>query len=162
MLAPIPGQITGFIMGLLLGFWQGVLVAMSGIMVGSFLAMLAGRFFRNSFVGRFASSHIQQFDHLISTGGAIGFFIVYLLPFSPDDAVAFIAGLARVNIAKLLLVAFLGRLPSTVALVYAGSSFDSISIWATVILGIGIFIAVVGWIFDHELTEFASKFSSKF
>lgn len=162
LLAPIPGQITGFLMGILLGFWQGIVVAMSGIMVGSFIAMLIGRFFRNSVFSRIATKSVHgQFDYLISNGGAVGFFIVFLLPFSPDDAVAFVAGLARVNFAKLMLAAFLGRLPSTVALVYAGSSFGSLSIWAWVTLGIGIFLALVGWLFDREVSNFVSKFSSQ-
>ena len=62
---------------------------------------------------RFVSSEIlARFDkNTMEQDGVMSFFMIFLLPVFPDDAICFIAGLTRLSIPKLMLAAIIGRVP---------------------------------------------------
>ncbi len=162
LFAPIPGQLAGLLGGFLFGFWQGLLLTMAGLLIGSFIAMSIGRILGESIVRKFISSSIlSKFDCLISEGGIGNFFIIFLLPALPDDAVCFIAGLTRLSIWKLLFVCIIGRLPGMAVLTFAGASVDTNILLAKVIFAIAMILALFIWLFDAELKEYFYRFSMR-
>ena len=52
VVAPIPGEITGFLGGFVFGQWVGLAYSMVGLSLGSFLAFAVGRWLGTAFVQR--------------------------------------------------------------------------------------------------------------
>ena len=105
LVAPIPGQLLGLLGGSLFGFWHGLLLTVLGLAIGSTIAMGSSRVLGEAVVRRFVPSQILvRFDHLAGANGMWSFFLIFLLPAFPDDAVCFMAGLTRLPLHRLLLV----------------------------------------------------------
>lgn len=149
LFAPIPGQVTGFVGGLVFGFGKGLLLSMAGLGAGSLVAMGLGRLFGKKVVRRFVPGGLMaRYDRLVERGGVGSFFLVFLLPLFPDDALCFLAGLSRLPIPALFAACVLGRLPGTAMLALAGADLSSPYVEAAFIAA----LAAGGliWIFDEE------------
>ena len=152
LIAPIPGQLAGLAGGWIFGFWYGLLLTMIGLAIGSLLAMSLGRLFGEQIVRRFVPSDLMtKLDQLISQGGLWNFFIIFLLPALPDDAVCFVAGLTRLNLGKLLAVMFVGRLPGMAVLCYVGATAADDSPLGVVVLSVAMGVSLVLWLFSEDI-----------
>jgi len=157
--APIPGQLTGLLGGFLFGFWHGLFLTTIGLAMGSFLAIGLSRLLRDHVVQKFVpQSILEKFDYLIDKGGLMTFFMIFLLPAFPDDAVCFIAGLTRLSLWKLVAVCVIRRLPGMAVLTFAGTAVDSDLQIAQIILSIAMVISVLIWFFEEEITTYVKKF----
>ena len=150
LFAPIPGQLLGLLGGCLFGFWPGLLLTMLGVTLGSAIAIGGSRVLGAAVVRRFVPAAIlSRFDHLTTTSGVWSFFLIFLLPMLPDDAICFMAGLTRLPIHRLLLVSVLGRLPgmAMLALVGAGAGalYANLALAAVTVLAIGV------WLWSEEV-----------
>ena len=155
LFAPIPGQVIGLLAGYLFGFWEGLLLTMAGLAAGSFVAMLLGRWLGRRLVRRVVPQTVlEKFDHLVDQGGLSNFFMLFLLPALPDDALCFVAGLTRWPIAQLLVVSLLGRLPGMAVLAYVGASAGSDARGTNVVLAVALFFAAALWLYSEEAEEF--------
>jgi len=152
LIAPIPGQLVGLIGGYLFGFWYGLLLTMIGLTLGSAIAMLLGRLFGAQVVRRFVPADLMaKVDNLISGGGLSNFFVIFLLPSLPDDAICFVAGMTRLSLWKLILVMILGRLPGMAVLAFIGSSAGESSTLGWTIFAIAMMASLVLWLYSEEL-----------
>lgn len=121
VIAPIPMQFFGILGAIVFGAVWGTIYSLIGLTIGSFIAIWLARVFGRKLVQRFVEKEILgKFDHLAEKGGLLVFFMIFLLPALPDDAICFIAGLTALPISALVLVAFLGRLPGLLALNLVG------------------------------------------
>jgi uncharacterized membrane protein YdjX (TVP38/TMEM64 family) len=112
LIAPLPGQVLGLVGGYVYGPWLGTLINMVGTLLGSGLAMWLARRLGRPLVQHFVSSQwLDRLDGLAVKRGAAVFFLIFLLPFLPDDAACFVAGLSPLPLKELLLLAAIGRLP---------------------------------------------------
>jgi uncharacterized membrane protein YdjX (TVP38/TMEM64 family) len=161
LVAPIPGQLLGLLGGSMFGFWHGLLLSMIGLVIGSAIAMGSSRILGEAVVRRFVpAALLSRFDHLSNTNGLWSFFLIFLLPVFPDDAVCFMAGLTRLPLHRLLLVCVLGRLPGTATLTFVGSGVGNDMTQAYVVLGTGIVLAFGVWLFSEELETLVSRASA--
>lgn len=153
LLAPIPGHLTGFLGGYLFGFWRGLALSMAALIVGSTIVMLIGRLVGERIARRFVAPEIMaRFDqNTMERSGVLGFFMIFLLPVFPDDAICFIAGLTRLSIPKLLVAATVGRIPGVAVLTYTGVSVNDSLFWGQIVFGTAIVVAIVVWFFEEEL-----------
>ena len=150
--APIPGQITGLLGGMLFGFWNGLALTMIGLGVGSFLAIGASRLLGRPFVVRMAGSRVfDKFEYLIDGGGLFGYFLLFLLPALPDDAICFVAGLSRFPIGRLVAVCLLGRLPGMAVLSLVGASVDAGGVAARVVFAVAMICSVLIWLYQDSI-----------
>src|SRR5688500_11906345 len=70
LVAPIPAPLLGLLGGALFGFWQGLLLSVLGITIGSAIAMGISRVLGDVVVRRCVPSPIlARFDHLASANG---------------------------------------------------------------------------------------------
>ena len=93
-------------------------------------------------------SIIKQFDGVISEGGYMTFFMIFLLPALPDDAVCFLAGLTKLKLLPLSIVCLLGRAPGMLILSLVGAGFATgLAAAAYALFGVMMVISVVLWIF---------------
>jgi uncharacterized membrane protein YdjX (TVP38/TMEM64 family) len=148
IIAPIPGQITIMLGGYIFGFWEGLLYTMIGVIIGSFASMLIGRIFGITIVNKFIPKKIlEKFDYLLSEKSLNTFFIIFLLPFFPDDSICYIAGLTRIKLWKLISVCFIGRLPGIAVYSYMGSEIGKNMTIALVIFTLALILSTAYWLF---------------
>ncbi|MBF0181010.1 MAG: TVP38/TMEM64 family protein [Magnetococcales bacterium] len=158
LIAPIPGQVTGLLGGFLFGFWPGLGLTMAGLLVGSVTVMGLTRLAGNWLVRRMVPSEImEKFDFLLAKGRVFDFFMIYLLPALPDDAVCFIAGLTRLSLWRLTLACLLGRLPGMAVLTFAGSSLDADLELAQRVFGAAMLVAMVIWLYDDKIEAWVRR-----
>lgn len=154
VVAPIPGQFVGALGGFVFGFWQGLALNVLGNAVGSFSAMLLTRFFGERVMRPFVPEKLlERFDATIHRGGLANFFMLFLLPGTPKDAICFMAGLTRLPLWRLLAVNTLGRLPGLAVLTFTGAAADADLTTVKIVFGVGLGLAFAIWLFDEEIKE---------
>jgi uncharacterized membrane protein YdjX (TVP38/TMEM64 family) len=161
LVAPIPGQIVGLLGSYVFGFWHGLTLSLVGLTLGSLAAIGIGRVLGEQVVRKLLPhAMLAKFDYLIEKGGLWNFFLIFLLPALPDDAVCLIAGLTRLPVWKLVLVCVLGRLPGTAVLTFVGASVGGNMLLANVLLAAAMSVACVVWLWSEEIEVLARRWSS--
>lgn len=154
VVAPVPGQLTGMAGGFVFGFWRGLALNVAGNALGALAAMLLTRVFGERVMRPFVPARIQKrFDDTMHQGGLGNFFMLYLLPGMPKDAICFMAGLTRFPLWKLMAANILGRLPGLVVLTFTGAAMDANTTAVKLVFAAGLALAFVAWLFDEEIKE---------
>jgi uncharacterized membrane protein YdjX (TVP38/TMEM64 family) len=123
IVAPIPGQLLGVVGGYLFGPLRGALYSIVGVTLGSYVVFRLARHYGRPYVEETIQPDVlERFDGFVARGGVPALFVVFLLPTFPDDAVCFLAGLTDLRIRTLVALVVVGRLPSFLAVAYAGDS----------------------------------------
>jgi uncharacterized membrane protein YdjX (TVP38/TMEM64 family) len=152
LFAPIPGQLIGLLGGYMFGFWRGLALTTVGLALGSTVAFAVGRLLGHGVVRRVVHGAILgRFERLIDESSLWDFFLIFLLPLFPDDAVCFIAGLTRLPIWQLLLVSVAGRMPWMAVLTYVGAHAEEDAAWLSAILAAIVVAGLLIWLFSDEL-----------
>jgi uncharacterized membrane protein YdjX (TVP38/TMEM64 family) len=122
VVAPIPGQVVGLVGGYLFGPTWGTVYSLLGVAVGSTVVFVLSRRYGRPYVKRMiVPETLDEFDDFVDSAGLPGLFLVFLIPGLPDDAVCFLAGLTRIPIHRLVLVAVVGRAPGFLLVAVAGA-----------------------------------------
>ena len=160
VIAPIPGQAAAFAGGFIFGFWKGWALTTLGLVIGSLIAMSLARLLGISLVRKVVpESIIQRFDSVISDGGYMTFFMIFLLPALPDDAVCFLAGLTKLKLLPLSVVCLLGRAPGMAVLSLTGAGFaDGLTLWAEILFGVMMVLSVLLWLFWEIIESWVYDF----
>jgi len=149
--APIPGTAIDAVNGLLFGPWLGTLYSMIGLMIGSVLVMILTRRFGRPIVERFVDPlTIERIDQLVQRRGSLVIFLIFLLPFLPDDAVCFLAGLTPIPLLQLILLALAGRFPGVLVANLLGSRVESFELWQWITVGV-LFMLAGGFIWRYRI-----------
>lgn len=128
LVAPIPGQVVGLASGYLYGVWLGTLYSMAGLTLGSYLAVWLVRRWGRPLIERLlAEQTLARVDRFSERLGVPLLFLVFIVPFLPDDAILLVAGLTDIPLAGILLAAVFGRLPGVFVSAWIGSSAVALS-----------------------------------
>ncbi len=146
ILAPIPGEATGFAGGVLFGTGAGFVYSTIGLTLGSWINLVLGRVLGRAFVRRVvAARHLEHFDRLMQGQGLMAALALFVLPGFPKDYLCLFLGLSHLPLRVLLPLAAVGRLPGTFLLSLQGASLagGNIVTFATVTLacGLGLYLA---------------------
>jgi uncharacterized membrane protein YdjX (TVP38/TMEM64 family) len=148
LMAPIPSPGIEAVAGYLYGFGWGLLYCTAGIYLGSLITFfLARRFGRPLAMRLLGSRSMDKVDDLVRRGGSPFFFLIWLVPFAPDDLACVAAGLTCMPPRRFLLLMVVGRFPGIAAAVAAGAyaiQLDPIW-WAAAIVAIAAAAIVVWW-----------------
>jgi len=139
LLAPIPGQAVEAVSGYLYGPWLGSLYPMIGMAIGSTLTFgLSRRFGRPLVVKLVGRSSMAKLDDLARRGGTPFFFLIWLLPFAPDDLACVAAGLTPMPFRRFVPLMLLGRWPGVFASALVGANIVHItpSGWAVLLAAV--------------------------
>ena len=122
LVAPVPGEATGFIGGYLFGALPGFIYSSIGLTVGSWINFIIGRFLGERYVRRLIpSAKFQKIDGMVKRQGVIFLFILFLFPGFPKDYLCLALGLSTLPIKIFLLLTGIGRMPGTLALSLQGA-----------------------------------------
>jgi len=123
LLAPIPGDVTGFLGGYLFGAWEGFLLSTIGLTIGSMLNFLIGHFLGERVARRLVSCETyQKYNEMVQYKGILVIFVFFLVPGFPKDYLCFFLGLTSLPAQVFFVLSTVGRIPGTVALSLQGAS----------------------------------------
>jgi uncharacterized membrane protein YdjX (TVP38/TMEM64 family) len=160
LLAPIPGQAIEAVSGYLHGPFLGTLFPIIGMAIGSLLAfLLARRFGRPLVIRLIGEKSMARLDDLVRRGGAPFFFLIWLLPFAPDDLACVAAGLTPMPTRQFMILMLLGRLPGVFVSVWVGANAARIgpAWWVALFVAIAL-AALAFWRWGDQLQEFVLQF----
>ena len=163
ILAPFPGEATGFIGGYLFGAAAGFFYSTIGLTIGSWVNLLIGRYFGKRVVRRIISRpHLEKFDRVLKHQGVIIFFILFIIPGFPKDYLCLFLGLSSVSLKLLILIAGVGRLPGTLILSLQGDSlFDRNYVLTTVLLIICLITGIISYRYREKIYQWVERFNGK-
>jgi uncharacterized membrane protein YdjX (TVP38/TMEM64 family) len=124
VVAPIPGEVTGFVGGLIFGKLYGTALSMVGLTAGALLAFCFARWLGSGFVRKIVKQeYFDRFDSFMSTHKALNItFILFLIPGFPKDSLCYLLGLTRIRYIDFILMNVFGRLPGTFLLCMQGDA----------------------------------------
>jgi uncharacterized membrane protein YdjX (TVP38/TMEM64 family) len=109
-LAFIPGQALMVACGYIYGFWGGFLLSWISLAAGGEAAFLLARRYGRPFAERWISSGVlTRWDKLAKGQGVTFYAISLVMPFVPNDAMCYVAGLGRIPHRRFSLANLLGR-----------------------------------------------------
>ncbi len=122
LLGPVPRSATSVVLGAVLGFGAGLLVAFAGGLLGGQAAFALSRGLGRSTVLRLAGPRLGRVDEVLTGRGFSSVLLGRLLPVLPFVAVSYGAGLVGVRFLPYLAATALGLVPSTLVQVGLGAS----------------------------------------
>ena len=122
MLAPVPGEATGFIGGYLFGITKGFLLSSIALGMGSIINFGVGRFLGRRYVRKvIPAKYLDRFDKVARPEGALIVFVLFLFPGFPKDYLCLFLGLSSLPFKIFVLMATIGRMPGTFFLSLQGA-----------------------------------------
>ncbi|GAB3236855.1 hypothetical protein GCM10027346_27580 [Hymenobacter seoulensis] len=138
------------------GPWWGSLLALVGICIASTVGYGLGRSLGESFVAKVLGQKTEQ--KVIDIVDRYGMWAIMLARLSPalsDDAISFVAGLARLGYLKFMLATVAGVVPLIALLAYLGEDSERLKtglLWVTAV-SILLFGAYVWWDRKHGVRK---------
>lgn len=146
-LAFIPGQALMVASGYVYGFGGGMLITWASLVAGGQMAFWLARRFGRPFAEKWiSSSTLNRWDRSAAGQGIPFYIITLVMPFFPNDAMCYVAGLGHMSNRRFLIANTLGRGIASLLTVIIGAFSEQIPglIWIAVV-GF-VILGIVGWI----------------
>ncbi len=130
LVGPVPRTALSVLLGVVLGFWGGLAVALAGGMLGGLAAFALSRTLGRDAVARLEGPRLAAVDRVLADRGFGAVLAGRLLPVVPFSVLSHAAGLSAVPLGSYTAATALGLLPSTVLQVGVGASVPELSAWA--------------------------------
>lgn len=119
---PIPSSITILAGTMIYGPTLSFLIGTLGILLGSLCAFSLGRFFGKKIIySLFDKSNVDKYSSLLGDKGGGVLFLIFLLPFFPDDMMCMVAGMTSMTYKKFIGITLCARAMGVASLSYFGS-----------------------------------------
>jgi len=163
LLAPFPGEATGFIGGFLFGATKGFFYSSIGLTVGSFINFTIGRFLGKRFVRKLIPpAKLERMDSIVKRQGVIVLFGLFVFPGFPKDYLCLFLGLSAIPLKVFILLAAIGRMPGTLMLSLQGSYiFEQRYGWFALILSVCLVLIFLAYRYREGLYNWIDKFNGK-
>ena len=145
-IAFIPGQALMIASGYIYGFIGGILITWTSLVVGGQIAFWLSRKYGRPFAEKWISaSTLDRWDKSAAGQGVAFYVITLVMPFVPNDAMCYVAGLGSMSFRRFLLANMLGRGIASLLTVTVGAYVSQIPalIWVFIVGFIALGIA--GW-----------------
>ena len=153
-LAFIPGQALMVASGYVYGFSGGIMITWASLVLGGQMAFWLARRSGRPFAEKWISPSILDRWDKSAAGQGIGFYVVTLvMPFFPNDAMCYVAGLGNMSHRRFLIANALGRGIASVLTVVVGAFADQIPslIWIAIVAFV--ILGTTGWIAARRYTK---------
>ncbi len=121
VIAPLPGEATGFLAGFFFGAFKGLIISMIGIIIGSSVAFYIAKACEKKWLKKYEKSPIYlKIKKIFKKHGLTGVFILYLFPGFPKDLLNYFLGFMPITFKAFITICALGRIPATFALTLQG------------------------------------------
>ena len=144
VLVPIPSTLTILAGTAIYGPLLAFIFATIGILIGSVLAFLIGRFFsRPLLYWIFGKARVDKYEKLLANRTKLILFITLFLPFFPDDMICMLAGVTNIKLRDFLWISLIARSVGIATISFFGSGniipFNTgwgIAIWVAIFISI--------------------------
>ena len=155
LVAPIPGQVLGFVAGYLFGVVWGTALSVAGATIGGYVAFWLARRYGRPVVERLVEDEaIDLFDSFSSRHGDVVLFLIFLVPGLPDDAICFLAGVGDIDTRSFLLASVVGRLPGYFLVALAGARLaEARTAETTALLVVLAAVSAVGYVLRKRVAR---------
>jgi uncharacterized membrane protein YdjX (TVP38/TMEM64 family) len=163
LLAPFPGEATGFIGGFLFGGIKGFLYSSIGLTLGSLLNFTIGRFLGKRFVRKLIPrAQLKRMDDLVKRQGVIVLFGLFIFPGFPKDYLCLFLGLSAIPLKIFFILTAFGRMPGTLMLSLQGSYiFEKRYGWFALILGICLVLIFLAYRYREGVYKWIERLNGK-
>lgn len=163
VLAPVPGEVTGFIGGYLFGTVKGFVYSSLALAVGSWINFAIGRYVGSRYVRRWIPvDKLARFDHLLKRQGIIILLILFIFPGFPKDYLCLFLGITAVPLKAFLLIASIGRMPGTLMLSIQGEFlFEKNYALFAFVLGVTVLAAWLSIRYRERIYSWMEKLNGK-
>lgn len=158
----IPGEVPQIAAGYLFGFWQGSLLSVAGILLGSCLSFLLARALGVPFVqALFRRESVERVQRFARSSRALPlFFLVFLIPGIPKDMLCYAAGLTSVGLVPFLLVSTVARIPGIAGSALMGkAAAQERWVLAGIVFGGSLLLFLLGLIFRRRIERLLERLS---
>lgn len=150
------GIAGGFIFGTVFGFIYNYI----GRVIGSILAFYIARKIGFPIIRKFIKNEtINKFTSLMERGSFI-IFIMYALPFFPDDEVSYLLGLSKISFFVYLVIILLGHIPGAF---FSAATGSLIAGKEFLLIAIGIVVSapalIILWFYRSKIEKLIQKYS---
>ncbi len=123
-IAFIPGEAVEIAGGLAFGAWEGLLLSLIGVAIGSCIIFFFSKTLGLKFVRLFVSEERLNDLALIRSDSRLNLlvFLMFFIPGTPKDALTYIVGLTRMKLPAFLLISLVARIPSVLTSTWGGDS----------------------------------------
>lgn len=144
IIAPIPSHISTLVGAVIFGMWVSFIISSLAIIIGSAIVFIMARKLGKPFTDRIIGAKVSDKykKHITSGRGETVLALLLFLPFFPDDAICFLAGLSKIRTVRFFVIMLLTRPWGILAASALGSSGMSPEWWGWGSLMLIIFFAV--------------------
>ena len=163
VLAPIPGEATGFIGGYIFGSARGFIYSSLALAAGSWINFAIGRFLGRRYIRRWIPiDTLTRFDGLLKRQGIIVLLILFVFPGFPKDYLCLFLGITAIPLKAFLLIASVGRMPGTLMLSLQGEFLfqKNYAVFA-VVFGVTVLGAVLSIRYREKIYRWMEKLNRK-
>jgi uncharacterized membrane protein YdjX (TVP38/TMEM64 family) len=164
VLSVSPVSLLAVVGAYVFGFWQGVWYAFIGLAIGSALCMILGRRFGRPLVDRLIDpKSVATFDRFTEKRGPIFFFVIFVMPWVPDDLACYAIGLSRLSLKLMIPLAAVGRMPSVIVQCWLVAYATVLP--PAVIIGViagGVLLALAFYCYHRQLEQFVINLAARF
>ena len=162
LLAPVPGEATGFIGGYLFGTVPGFLYSTIGLTAGSLINFTVGRFLGKHYVRKLIpADKLMRFDTILKHQGIIVLFILFIIPGFPKDYLCFFLGLSTLPLKVFILLAAIGRMPGTFLLSLQGQFlFEQMYGLLSLVLGLSFVLVFFAYRYRDNLYKWIERLNN--
>ena len=156
IMAPIPGELTQFAGGYIYGTWLGTLYSMVGILLGSMVVFVLGRWLGFPLLRLIIPDRVlQKFNFLINHPKTeLVILVLFLIPGSPKDMLTYIAGLTPVKPVRFFVTAMVARFPGILLSSFIGDHVEEKQYGAVIVASvIALVLFVVGVLLQDRVTR---------
>jgi uncharacterized membrane protein YdjX (TVP38/TMEM64 family) len=163
LLAPFPGEATGFIGGFLFGATKGFLYSSIGLTVGSLINFTIGRFLGKRFVRKLIPpAQLERMDNLVKHQGVIVLFGLFVFPGFPKDYLCLFLGISAIPLKIFIILTTIGRMPGTLMLSLQGSYiFEQRYGWFALIVSVCLVLIFLAYRYREGLYNWIEKCNGK-
>lgn len=153
-LAFIPGQALMISSGYVYGFTSGMLITWTSLVVGGQAAFWLARHYGRPFAERFISAPVlDRWDKSAAGQGVIFYVITLVMPFVPNDAMCYIAGLGSMSPRRFLAANILGRGIASFLTALVGAFAGQIPSLIWIFVAGFIVLGIIGWLVARRYSK---------
>lgn len=156
IVALIPGEPIELMAGYMFGAWEGTLLSMAGILLGSLTIFLLVRklgvkmvqvFFKDKEIKRLSFLKDPKKSMVLT-------FVLMTVPGTPKDLLSYFVGLTSVKLWQWLLIVLVARIPSLVTSTVSGAAAGEENyLLAGIVFGITVLLSIAGLVYYRYLCK---------
>lgn len=161
-LAFIPGQALMIASGYIYGFIGGILITWTSLVVGGQIAFWLSRKFGRPFAEKWiAPATLDRWDRSAAGQGVAFYVITLVMPFIPNDAMCYVAGLGSMEPRRFMLANMLGRGIASILTVTVGAYVDQVPALIWIFIVGFVVLGIAGWFVARRYQKAGSANSTE-